>query len=510
MITSRRSPFSVLPFVLSALFFEATGLAAAPLPPDAQAMLEQFPARAIPLPYVLKRAIESSDRFQAIRTMRGTLDTALLNAHAPLDAVLYARGGLDWNRNRPTTPFGSQRQDSRIVSLGLQKNFFTGTSVGLELTEGYLDLDFGAVFGTAQSYQAITKLSVSQSLLKNFFGDAVRAQLRAGEASRQIQEIDLQDQLDDLVVGTTQAFYSAWSQQAQVRNSTEAVERRQRLFEIVKTRFRRGVAERQDFLSAETALMQSKVQLADQRRQLTDLWVTLVNTLKLPESWRQIDAYAIPLEPYNEVPQAITQCATRPTSLRSIERANLEVQQASEQLASAESQLRPDLSLTGSVAGNGVVLGQTDALSTRWSDAVLMRNPAYSVGLNFNLPLGRFAERAALAQATAGRDRSESMRSIQSVDGFQKWDSLCQEIKLLDQSVRDQTELVARTRERLDLEEQSYRQASQSVYNLIQVGDELSGALFQLRVYDVRARLAAWNLFRLTGIQQTLSGVTIQ
>ena len=106
-------------FFIFFFLFIATGAQAASMPPDAMALLQSFPGRALPLEYVLKRAVESSDQFRAIRASELALESSVWSALAPLDWRVGLSAGVENNRKQPTTPFGTQSQET--VTFGLRK-----------------------------------------------------------------------------------------------------------------------------------------------------------------------------------------------------------------------------------------------------------------------------------------------------------------------------------------------------------------------------------------------------
>lgn len=482
----------------------------AALPKDAQEFLNQIPKKKVTLDYVIGRAVQSADRFQALKTSLYAIEAPVFAARAPLETLLIANVSQEWNRNKPTTPFGTQRQENTVISLGISKMLPTGTGLGLELSQLAQDMDFGVAFGSVRSASSQLKVSLSQSLWKNFFGDSFRAGMKAGDKQREASLIEWRERFDDLVLGVTQIFYQAWSQQAQVKTSVENLARRERLFQIVKARYSRGTAEKPDYISAESSLKIARLTLKDHERQLREVWQSLITSLKLPAKWVKIDPYEIPIEPHQELKLARNECAKKmPEDLRALEKVKLQKEQSDLTLDQIKSTMRPDLSVRASLVANGALVNVADAFDTRWLDAIQLRNPAYTVGVSWSMPLDHYAEKAQLAQAYAQSERMTAELSMTGTDLENSRSNLCSEIALSEQMIEEQKKIVEAQRERAQLEEARYKRASLSVYNVIQAGDELGAAEYTLRLYEVKARLTAWNILKMKGLEHYLEGAKL-
>jgi outer membrane protein TolC len=479
--------------------------AAGSLPPSARALLETLPGRTVSLPFVLEKAIESSDSFRALRAEWVSTEAPFLESQAMTDTALEAGVQREWNRNQPTSPFGSTRSDTLGVSVGLTKAFATGTRGSLVLTEGFFEGSFGA-FGTFQSQSGQLRLDVMQNLWSDAFGRGTRKAQWAGEQQRLGAQAEWVARAEEWMIGLVRLFDQAELMQARVRAARAAVERRERVREITRLKERRGTAEAPDRIQVQGALTAGRSELAEARQGLETLWRQLVLSLKLPAEFLRVDPTEVPLTTDDAEERASKLCGSefeqstpregataREESLTALkEAAKASLEQVSEGL-------RPQLQLRGAVASNGVVFGSAREFSQRWTDIAALRNPAWTVGLQLQVPLEKSAQRAQALRAFSLSEALEARAALASSERQVSWLNACSELARWRRTAREFSETHEQQLERVSAEETRFLQGRVPAFSLLQAGDEAQQFELGARQARMQAHGAAWEVLRLSG-----------
>lgn len=478
----------------------------AALPDSALRLLKTFPGQKITLPLVVTKAMKSSDSFRAVKASELSIYASELERFATLETSVYTRYQRDNNRNQPIG-FGTSRLEQGTFALGVQSGLRTGGILGLELSENSYEAEFNfpGMSSFVSKYSTMS-LQYSQPLWRNFLGWNTRALLESGTKLREAGTLAYRDGVENWVVQLVNLYYRAWGMQAQVIAAQSGLERRERLKEIIRIRARRGTAERPDLLQVQGALIQSELSLASAEQSLNEIWRNLVTSLKLPTEWLELDPTEIPMEAEAGISEAQKSCEkdfgknTIPKKSTITEKARLQAEAAHLAAQQAIDQLKPDLSLKGSLINNAVLSDSTDDLSARWRDTFTARNPYWQVGVELRIPLDRYAQKAQAAVAVSERDRLEAIRDQEAALLRVNWLNACSDLNRWVQAVRSLKSSLISQRERQGLEEQRYRQGRIQALNVIQAGDDLTNTELSLREAEVQLRLKTWDVRRMSGL----------
>lgn len=468
------------------------------IPADALALLASLPEGKITLPYVLRAAARTSDSFRAVQAQEHERLVAPLGAHAALDWRVRAQGSRLIDNREPPTPFNPSANRTTNYSFGVSKRFFTGTEAALDVGQGSTTLDFTTI-NTLRYNQSEAKLTLTQDLLKDALGIATRHQLEAAELQGQAAESDYNDAVERWALALTEAFYGAWLSQSQALASEESLARRERLLRIMGIKRARGTAESTDILQVESSLLNSKIQLESAGQALGERWRTLILTLKLPVEWLTIDPRLVPLKLDDPFPEARALCQrhgrmgggypepfvlTRAKKLR---------EAAQSSLRQAESLRLPEVKLFGSAAFNGI----NGTASTTVREVTGFDHPAYEFGVRFNMPLESSAERAQVATARIQADRADALASQSESALPVDWLNLCADLGAKTNALDHARAAHGKQIKRAQLEEERFRIGRTPTLNVIQAGDDATGARLDRDRLEVTARLAAWQVLKL-------------
>lgn len=437
-----------------------------------------------PLSLTLKEvtiaAMARSDSFKALVSKLGSIESDALSQSALTDAVLFAQAKQEWNRNQPNSLFGTTRFDQTVFDLGLEKRFQTGTKFNLGFTEYRNNSTFGGNFGSVDAKVAGARLELNQSLWRDFFGTGTRSLLKSGRLKSEANRIALESEIESWFIDLSGLYHQVWLAQKRVEATRESLKRKERLAGLFQRRKKLGISEEAEQIQIESAVEQSRVQLNELTHVLERYWKLLVVSLKLSEEDRQFNPIEVPIAIDAVEEEAQTDCRSSMNQNRQLKQLELELQAMELQAHAAVDQIRPDLSLSLGLSTNGSVLNANDQFSSRWSNALTSKYPAYAVGLLFRLPLDASAEKSRAMQATTGRFQLESKLAELKDQLISNLETSCVELKMMGQHDRLYSKIEAEMKRRIGMEETRYRQARVSPFTVLQAGEELYGATIAL------------------------------
>lgn len=502
-------------FIL-ALLIEVSNCFSA-LPQDAEKFLQSLPERSITLDLVIRRAIGESDSFKEIQSASVAADAPRLFSEAVLDTRVNLKGNRLLDENEAATPFSPAKNHSTFVSMGVSKTFVTGTTAVVELSQSSTNLGFQTI-PNLNYFEGKLGLGLKQSLWKDFFGYATRRAIDAAELTIKANDLAIGEAREDWYLGISGVFFRTWFAQAQARATIESLNRRQRLLEITKIKFKRGNSDQTDVLQVESALINAKVQSEQAKQKLVETWRGLVTTLKLPGHWIAIDPMEIPISLTDETSQAIAACkALEPKALKSeshrLKKLRHLAESARANLDKSSNLKSPDLSLSASYYSNGIdadnsPIGNQSNLSRSSQEAFRLEHPKVFVGLELSLPIEFSAENAALAMAQSEKLKADYKLSQESDRFDNEWLNACSDLERLEAANRSFREASEKQLLRSKLEESRFRFGNTSTLSVIQAGDDATQYQLLLSQNETERRIAALRVLTASGdVKKKIDGL---
>lgn len=482
-----------------ALFVYST-LANAALPEDAQLILKKLPQQTVTIEVVLGRAIQSSDSFQQALSQFPLTEIPRLQSRAVLEPQLYFKYGWLNDELETSNNFMPSNLKSQTYTLGVAKNFSTGTAFSAELIQGQSELDVATQ--SISYFESKAKLSLSQSLWRNFLGQSTRATLRSGELKNQARALEFGDNIQNWALQIMNLYYDSWLAKARVLAAEANTQRRLRLEKIMQIKKRRGTAEEPELLQVQSVLAGAKIQQREAEQLLRERWQGLVLMLKLPEHWLEINPKEIPLMLDQPLDQAQKLCTDYPSRIQKlklpekVEQKRLDAKAAEQSLRAAKSVAAPDLSLTAQYITNGIdPSNKQDAFSEMQDRS----HPSTAIGLALTIPLAGYQEEINYRSALAEKNRAEAA-AVEAVDQWRlEWLSLCHNLQRLNTSVADLTQTFNNQLRRSKLEEKRYEIGRATILAVVQAGDDATQAEVNLSLAEVGLRQVAWRIIKLGG-----------
>jgi outer membrane protein TolC len=479
-------------FVVISAFY-----ARADIPADAAKVLKKLPGEKLSVEFVVAKAYSSSDSLRAVKSQALAIESSYWQSLIPVSTQVYLASTYSKNENTNASLFDPR--DSRLFVLGATKYFSTGTLLGVEVNELQTTLAPQNVFVPAEKTTA--KVTLSQSLWKDAFGAMTRNNIAAGEKMRDASRLVFEQAIQDWALGLIRVYYGAWFSKSQLVAAKTNMDRRQRLLDVTKLKLGRGTSERPDFLQVESALLQSRAAYQQSLQDLQKTWRELVTSLKLPSAWMEIPADVIPLDLDRPFETALQLCQQKENFDQSRTRslshrlASLKSEASRKKLEASKSALAPELALEGSYATSGSV----GSYSQRSNDAFSARNPEWSVGVKFKMPLEFYAEKAQAARDASEHELQQALFDKEQNDHLTGWINGCAQLKMLSQNRQFLETSAKNLSERSQLEEKRFRLGRVPTLNVILAGDEYSAAEVQLNQTKIALNQAAWDILKLNG-----------
>ncbi|MBM3881475.1 MAG: TolC family protein [Verrucomicrobia bacterium] len=290
-------------------------------------------------------------------------------------------GGVDeQGRLFPSTVNESDRFSAGISGL-------TPTGFGYQISGDLADNYGQNAFGAFERGQGSVNLRMSQPLLKNFWIDGARLNIRVNKNNLKISELTFEQQVMNTVAAVQQAYYSLIAARETVKVQEKALELAEQLLRENKKRVEVGVLAPLDEKQAESQVAASRADLLGAQSNLRISETRLKNLLTDEFSaWQGVS-----LEPSErlEAPAQVFHLQdswSKGLSLRpDLLQARLDLERRNIILRYDKNQLFPQLDLVGSYGLGGAgeeFSGTLAGISRRDS-------PTYSYGITFSIPLSR-------------------------------------------------------------------------------------------------------------------------
>jgi outer membrane protein TolC len=386
------------------------------------ALLVAFSLVAQPAPKVdashltLQDAIETSLKNNLqVQISEQTLEVARAN-------VLINEGTFDWLLGSGLTLQHSRFNFDKTSALGTlvagnattdYRNLTVGLSKPVEWG-GIFQLNYNPSYSYTQGiypaaditppYTGTLSASYTQSLLRNFGRDTTASNLIAARYGSKAADFAFQLAVINLVANTDSAYWDVVFAKLNLENKRVALALAQQQLKEDKLRVNVGTLAPLGLLQDEAAVAQSEQDIITADAQLLNAKDALIRTLyptpDRPDTLETVDLPSLKPMEMDEAAAAKLALANR------VELKSAQFDLSSKQILekAANNRTLPQLDL--SVAYNGTASNYA-TLSPVNTDLTQGKNPGYSVGLQFSLPILNSAARGNQAVARANRRTSE-------------------------------------------------------------------------------------------------------
>ena len=334
------------------------------------------------------------------------LGSGLTLSHSKLnpDGRLLDPNGNPW--------FGSETIEGKNLTVGLTKPTEWGGTLFLNYNPIYKSTttdytEIPASYSTLYPYSGTFTASFTQSLLRNFGRDATAANLIVARYGSKAADYNFQLAIINQVASTESAYWAVVFAKLDLENKQVALALTQQQLKEDRTRVQVGTLAPLGLLQDEASVAQAEQEIITSEANLANAKDALIRTIfPIPDRPDTLDTADLP----NVKPMEMDEGAAEKMALSNrleLKSADLDLLSKRALETAANNRTLPQLDLN--VAYNGITTDYA-SLGPVNSDLSRGKNPGYSVGLQFSLPLLNQTARGNQALARANRRSSELSR----------------------------------------------------------------------------------------------------
>ena len=436
--------------------------------------------------------LRESNQAKEIDLAAKSTKLAWTQAQATFDYTFAAEAGHELSKFENFGSNISNKDETLKSQISLSKPFSTGTLLGLQYTRTSLRQDLIAGSSSSlppsQQTQDIFGLSFEQNLLKNSFGAANRADLKAAEHSYTASSLVRANQLQDLVLTGLRAFWNAYVTQETFQEAVNSRARYQQLVQSIKKKSSYGYTGPGELAQAQAELefREENVKVASTvyLRALDEL----ANLLKYSA---ETDVKFIVSD---ETPFPPAGAKTEITQLRGVQSQKLKVEATRELETAAKSRKLADLSLVAKLYQTGL----EETPDSAYSEMASATHPKYYLGLKFQYSFGSGIQAEDYENKKLNRQLEESKLERQLADLKSKENDLQRRInENYSQVISSKTQNSYREKAVHELTK-SYNQGRTDIAVLIEALNKYFNSEIQhtRAVGDYQITLNEWAAFR--------------
>ncbi len=358
----------------------------------------------------IQRTLANSYRIRVESYNPAISAAQLVEAEAAFDAEFFLDANYANQDRAVATDFDTGQSDTRLGSMGLRQLLPTGMQVSTTVRHQRVFTDFPfQVINPVFTTTFVAELR--QPLLRGFGLDVNRAQINIRRAERDIAVEQFIQQTRDTLRDVEAAYWSLVEARRNVAILAETVAYNRITYENTVARKPLDATE-VEIQNSKSRWEQRVVELQETFRLVRDAEDNLKNLMNDPELPLSRSLEIIPIDDPLCVPLAVDQFADVRTALErrsEIRQARSSIDIARIQTHVAKNRTLPQFDVTVQYTVEGVEDSPNESIDRASSN----RFRSYTVGINFAIPLGN---RAAKAAERAARNReSQSVLQLQQV-----------------------------------------------------------------------------------------------
>lgn len=487
---------------------------------------QQDRPRLVTLDECIKAALEKNLSIRVESYTPQITATSVKSAESVFDPAFKASVQDFDSRTRTTDIFSSSQLNQADFDFSFTHLLKTSTSYSLSFSNSRLNR-ITSITTVNPRFDLGLTLRITQPVLKNFGPSIVKTRMLVAMKDREASEQQFRSSITNILTQVQQVYWNFVNSLSNLEVQRQSLKLAQDLLEQNKIRVQVGTLAPIDILQseAEVASREEAIILAENSVQnFEDQLKTLMNLPGEQEDWstpiRPADKPEFALQRVSEEEMVSAALEKRPDILQ----AKIDVQGKEINVTYTKNQLRPDLSLfvqagTTGVGGNlflreddppynviGVIPGgYGDALS----DLFKYKNPNWTVGFNFTLPLGNNAAEAAHEQAALAK--LQSALRIKNVEQqiYQEVRNACRQLETGRKRVEATQAALRLAEKKLEAEQKKYSVGLSTNYFVLQFQKDLTQAHTNELQAITDYKLALVNLDKVTGMMLERNNVEV-
>jgi outer membrane protein TolC len=302
----------------------------------------------------------------------------MVEADSITSPEIYAEAGASDDQSEKLVPFMGRRTEGHGWTLGLRKQFVTGTSADLRYDSMWANITGAAGIPQPNYWENKATLEVSQALWRNGFGSRTRAEIDLKQAESRQRLMQAKFNLKDLMLQAENTYWALVSYNQMIALQEENVARSKKMRDLMKNKAGLRLVDDVEYLQTQASLETRELELQTSLDERANL-IRQFNML------RGSGAEAV-TESLSEFPEK--ELLAKHVRGRRMSREDFEVLRSQAEMARAQaragrSQVRPQLDLVGSFSANGMNPKSSDA----YDEVARNEHESWRVGVRFSAAL---------------------------------------------------------------------------------------------------------------------------
>lgn len=383
------------------------------------------------------------------------------------DPRLHGEVSYTDSEARDSASFFLQDRQLTVGDLSLSKVFRTGTRAELRVTHSHIEAGGDISAFLTEPYSSLAGLRLSQSILRNAFGEADRARRRGADAGGAAARLAYERETELLAGAVADVYWDVQMARKNFNTGRDSLARAERLLETNRAHVEDGLLEETDMLAFEALVATRRVDVLSLSNAVANATDALKNTMQLPrDQWADVSIAAAD-EAVSAV-QPIDREVSKASPRKDLAALTELVEQAGAELDIRTSDFRHDLQLFGDI-GRG-------SSGEDFDGSIEFDDDAWTVGVMFDAGWGRTAEQSALEEARLLHEKAvNNHRAMEAAIGL--------ECSVAGRNLQNGHERVAKTRlardlqaRKLALEQEKFDQGRSTVSLIVHYEDDLAVA----------------------------------
>jgi outer membrane protein TolC len=370
--------------------------------------LESDIAIRMPLQEVIQRAVANSLDVKVAGYTPAIEETRVTEAEARFDPTLFANISYE-RRDRESGLFSSG--NARIITsgAGVRQLLNSGGQAELRYQVGWTDPkrstgQFGVSTDNPQFWENELILEVTQPLLRDFGNEINRARIVINRNNQRVSLLDFRKQMEDTATEIERTYWQLVAAERDVRISERLLDETVRTAEILFKRQGQDVT-RVQLSQANSEIENRRATLIRAKARVRDLSDTLKRLMNDPDMPVAGGVLILPASPAIQEPIRFDlkdQIDTAMENRLELGQQQLRIDSAGTALQVARNNELPQLNLVGSMG----IQGLDNDLHATVRDQRDWVNVNYTVGFQFEIPIGNRAARAITQRALLQRQQA--------------------------------------------------------------------------------------------------------
>lgn len=487
---------------------------------------QQDRPRLVTLDECIKAALEKNLSIRVESYTPQINATLVKSAESIFDPEFKASGQDFDSRTQATDIFSSSQLNQADFDFSFTQLLKTSTSYSLTFSNSRLNRVTSITTINPRFDLGLT-LRITQPVLKNFGPSIVKTKMLVAMKDREASEQQFRSSITNVLTQVQQVYWNFVNAISNLEVQRQSLKLARDLLEQNKIRVQVGTLAPIDILQseAEVATREEAIILAENSvHNFEDQLKALMNLPGEQEDWsmqiRPADKPEFALQQVSEEEMLKTAVEKRPEILQ----AKIDLLGKDINVRYTKNQRRPDLSLfvqagTSGIGGNlilreneqpydviGIIPGgYGDALS----DVFKYKNPNWTVGFSFTLPLGNNAAEAAYEQATLAKLQTGlRIRSLEQ-QIYQEVRAACRQLETNRKRVEATQAALRLAEKKLEAEQKKYSVGLSTNYFVLQFQKDLTQAHTNELQAITDYKLALVNLDKVTGMMLDRNNVEV-